>query len=291
MEKRITGHTRLLGLMGSPVSHSGSPAMYNYSFEKSKIDSAYLAFEINETQVPAVLKAMRVFNMRGMNVTMPCKAVAVQSLDHLSDAARLIGAVNTIINDHGILTGYNTDGKGYIRNLAEHGVDIKNKNMTLLGAGGAATAILVQSVLDGVKEINVFNPRDVFFPKMEQTAARVRKSYPECKIGVCDLADTENLYRHIATSDILANATKVGMIPDVNKTLIEDPTIFHSGLVVTDTIYAPKETQLLKDAEDQGCCVIGGQGMLLWQGVEAFRLFTGEEMPVEEVRADFFEKG
>ena len=142
MEQRIKGTTGLLALIGSPVGHSGSPAMYNFSFQYHNLDYAYMAFDIKEDQVPAALDAMRLFKMRGCNVTMPCKNKVAQCVDELSPAAKIIGAVNTIVNEDGKLVGHITDGIGFVRNLKEHGVDVKGKKMVVLGAGGAATALL-----------------------------------------------------------------------------------------------------------------------------------------------------
>ena len=144
MEKRISGHTGLLALIGSPVGHSGSPAMYNYSFEKLGLDYAYVAFDIKEDKVKDAIAAMKTFNMRGCNVTMPDKVEAAKYMDELSPAARIIGAINTIVNDNGKLTGHITDGEGFVHNLKDHGIDIKGKKITVAGGGGAATAIQVQ---------------------------------------------------------------------------------------------------------------------------------------------------
>ena len=144
MEKRISGHTGLLALIGSPVGHSGSPAMYNYSFEKLGLDYAYVAFDIKEDKVKDAIAAMKTFNMRGCNVTMPDKVEAAKYMDELSLAAQIIGAINTIVNDNGKLTGHITDGEGFVHNLKDHGIDIKGKKITVAGGGGAATAIQVQ---------------------------------------------------------------------------------------------------------------------------------------------------
>ena len=163
METWISGTTGLLCLLGSPVGHSGSPAMYNFSFQKQKIDAAYVAFDVTKEQMPEALNAMRLFKMRGGNVTMPCKNVAATLMDELSPAAKIIGAVNVVVNDDGKLIGHITDGIGFVRNLQEHGIDIKGKHLVVLGAGGAATAIQVQAALDGAKQITIFNRQDEFY--------------------------------------------------------------------------------------------------------------------------------
>lgn len=284
----ISGKTQLLGLIGSPVGHSGSPAMYNYSFELLDMDYKYLAFDTKLEEVPKAIEAFKTFNMKGGNVTMPCKSAVCEYMDELSPAARIIGACNTIVNQNGKLIGHITDGEGYIRNLKENGVDIKGKKITIIGAGGAATAIQVQCALDGAREISIFNKKDDFYKKAEKTIEDIKKEVPQCVVNLYDLDETNKLYEEIATSDILTNATVVGMKPYENETNVPDTSVFRSDLVVTDVVYNPIKTKMILDAESKGCKVIGGKGMLLYQGVEAFKLFTGEDMPVNEVKARYF---
>lgn len=288
MEKRISGKTGLLGLIGSPVGHSGSPAMYNYSFEKLGLDYAYLAFDIKVDEVVKAVDAMKTFHMRGCNVTMPCKNEAAKYMDELSPAARIIGAVNTIVNEDGRLIGHITDGQGFVDNLRDHGVEIAGKKITVCGGGGAATAIQVQCALEGAKEVSIFNIKDAFFERTIQTAEKIRQEMPECVVNVFDIADMEKMREEIASSDIFANATIVGMKPMDDESVVKDVTMFHPGLVVVDAVYNPKETRMLKEAKGAGCTCINGQGMLVWQGAAAFKLYTGREMPVEEVKELFF---
>lgn len=284
MEKRISGHTRLLALIGSPVGHSGSPAMYNYSFEKLGLDYAYVAFDVKEDGVKQALDAMRLFNMRGMNVTMPDKVEAARYMDKLSPAAQIIGAVNTIVNEDGKLIGHMTDGEGFVSNLRDHGVSIENKKLVVAGGGGAATAIQVQCALDGAKEITIFNKKDGFFARTLETAEKIKAAVPGCVVNVYDMDDEEKLREELASADIFVNATIVGMTPMDDQSIIKDASMLHSDLVVADIVYNPEETKLLKDAKAAGCICVGGKGMLVWQGASAFRLYTGEEMPVEEVK-------
>ena len=288
MEKRISGHTGLLALIGSPVGHSASPLMYNYSFERLGLDYAYVAFDVKEQDVKAALDAMRLFHMRGMNVTMPDKVEAARHVDELSPAAQIIGAVNTIVNENGKLVGHITDGEGFVNNLKDHGVDIRGKKITVAGGGGAATAIQVQCALDGAGEIVIFNKKDSFFERTLQTAEKIRSAVPECKVSVYDIDDVEKMTEEIESSDIFANATIVGMKPLDDQSVVKDLSALRPGLVVADIVYNPEETLLLKQAKEAGCTCIGGKGMLLWQGVSAFKLFTGEDMPVEEVKERFY---
>ena len=284
MEKRISGHTRLLALIGSPVGHSGSPAMYNYSFEKLGLDYAYVAFDVKEDGVKGALDAMRLFNMRGMNVTMPDKVEAARYMDELSPAAQIIGAVNTIVNEDGKLIGYMTDGEGFVNNLKDHGVSIVGKKMVVAGGGGAATAIQVQCALDGAKEITIFNKKDSFFERTLVTAEKIKAAVPGCIVNVYDIDDADRLAKEIQSADIFVNATIVGMKPMEDQSIIKDLSLFRPELVVADIVYNPEETKLLKDAKAAGCTCVGGKGMLVWQGASAFQLYTGMEMPVEEVK-------
>ncbi len=217
MDSRISGHTGLLALIGSPVGHSGSPAMYNYSFERLGLDYVYVAFDIKVEEVANAIAAMRTFKMRGCNVTMPCKTEVVRYMDELSPAAQIIGAVNTIVNDNGRLTGHITDGEGFVHNLKDHGIDIKGKKITVAGGGGAATAIQVQCALDGAREISIFNIKDAFFERTLKTAEKIRAAVPSCVVNVYDIADTARMTEEIASSDIFANATIVGMKPMENE--------------------------------------------------------------------------
>ena len=166
--------------------------------------------------------------------------------------------------------------------------DIKGKKMTIMGAGGAATAIQVQAALDGAREISIFNKKDAFFEKAQKTVESIKKEVPDCIVNLFDIDDTETLYAEIATSDILTNATLIGMKPYDNETNIKDTSVFRKDLVVTDVVYNPIKTKMILDAEEAGCKVIGGKGMLLYQGVEAFKLFMECEMPVEEVKAKYY---
>ncbi len=291
MEKRISGHTRLYALIGSPVGHSGSPAMYNYSFEKLGIDAAYLAFDVPVEKTEDAVNALRTLHAGGFNVTMPCKTAVAQLVDRLSPAAELVGACNTVVfEEDGTMTGHMTDGTGFVRNLREHGVEIKDKKIVLLGTGGAATAIAVQAALDGVAEIAIFNRKDEFYANGEKTVEKIRKAVSSIrKVSIEDLDDTELLGKVIGESDILINATRAGMSP--MEDVIPVPAEFlRPELAVADVVYNPKETLLIKKAKEAGCrAAVGGSGMLLWQGVAAFELYTGQEMPVQEVKERFFE--
>ena len=262
MEKRITGRTGMFCLIGTPVGHSGSPAMYNYSFAQTGLDYAYLAYDVPLEKTEEAVNALKVLGCKGFNVTMPCKTRVAELVDELSDAAKLIGACNTVVVKDGKLYGNNTDGMGFVRNLKENGVDVKGKKITVMGAGGAATAIQVQCALDGAKKISIFNRKDEFYANGEKTVKKIQQMVPDCEVSIHPLED---------------------------QSLVEDVSVFHPDLVVADAVYNPKETKFVQSAKAAGCKVaVGGTGMLMWQGAAAFNLFTGKDMPTKEVYELFF---
>ena len=281
----LSGTTTLLGLIGTPVEHSKSPAMYNHCFQKFGLDWAYLAFDIPQEKAGDAVQAIRTLGMRGANVTMPCKNAVIPYLDKLTPAAEAIQAVNTIVNENGTLVGHNTDGCGYTQNLRRSGVEVKGKKIVLLGGGGAASAIAIQAALEGAAEIAVFNLKDAFWPRVEKGLQAIAKAAPGCAITLNDLQDREALHQAILRCDILSNATRVGMAPYEDQSNITDLSWLRPDLIVTDVVYAPPRTKMLREAQAAGCLTCDGLGMLLCQGAEAFRLYSGREMPVEEIRA------
>ena len=210
--KQITGHTGLTGLFGSPVAHSISPMMHNASFEHLGLDYVYLAFDVGTDKLAAAVDGLRAMNVRGFNLTMPDKNKMCELCDRLSPAAEISQAVNTVVNDNGILTGHTTDGTGYLLAAKDAGYDLIGKKMTLLGAGGAATSILVQAALDGLSEISVFSIHDQFYVRAEQIVQTLNER-TNCKVQLFDFEDDSILRREIADSYILTNGTSVGMAP------------------------------------------------------------------------------
>ncbi|ADK15923.1 MULTISPECIES: shikimate dehydrogenase [Clostridium] len=284
MTERITGHTELIGLIAYPIRHSSSPAMHNEAFAKLGLDYAYLAFEVGNEELEDTIKGFRAMKVRGANVSMPNKTVVHKYLDKLSEAAELCGSVNTIVNDNGVLTGHVTDGIGYMQSLKDNDIDVIGKKMTIVGAGGAATAIEVQAALDGVAEISIFNNKDKFFERAKKTVKDINER-TKCKAKLYDLADLDKLKEEIADSYLFANATGVGMKPLEGKTYIPDKSFLRPDLIVTDTVYAPRETVLLKMAKEVGCKkTMNGLGMMLFQGAAAFKLWTGKDMPIEHMK-------
>ena len=280
----FTGKTKLICLLGSPVGHSLSPRLHNRAFRLLGLDYVYLCFDVKEDALPAAVEGLKKCGARGFNLTMPDKNAILDLADELTPAVQLIGAANTVVIDDGRLTAYNTDGTGFLRALAEAGTPIAGQDVLLLGAGGAASAIAAQAALDGAASIRIcLRPGSRFEKRAEQLASGLNRQ-TSCKVSIADITDQPALRGNIASSSVLINATSVGMEPHPERCLIPDVSWLRPDLTVADVIYHPHKTKLLSLAGSAGCRICPGAGMLLWQGAEAFRLWTGCEMPVEEVR-------
>ena len=287
MKKDITGHTRLLCLLGDPVSHSISPAMHNLSFETLNLDYVYLAFKTTIDEFENTVATLKQVGARGFNCTMPCKRIASEKCDELSPAAKFMNSVNTVVIEDGKLIGHNTDGVGYMRSVVDAGHDIIGKQMTLLGSGGASSAILAQAALDGLTNINLFARKGASWNVIEKQVNQINAE-TNCKVTLNELADETTLKKSIADSAILVNGSSVGMAPNTDGCLIPDTSFFHPELIVSDVIYNPRKTKLLTLAESAGLSTFNGMYMLLYQGAEAFKIWTGQEMPVDLVKRELF---
>lgn len=274
---KIDGYTRLAAVVANPIKHSISPFIHNQAFEATNTNGVYLAWEVEGTDLAETVANIRRFQMFGINLSMPYKEQVISYLDQLSEEACLIGAVNTVVNREGTLIGYNTDGKGFFKSLPSF--KISGKRMVLLGAGGAAKAILAQAILDGVSQISVF----VRSSSMEKTRPYLEKLENAIgfRVDLFALEDVSELQARITDSDLLVNATSVGM--DGVSLPIPTSIVLPENLLVADVIYQPFETPFLKWARNQGNQAINGLGMLLYQAAEAFQLWTGKEMPTDQI--------
>lgn len=285
---QINGHTRLGCLLGSPVAHSLSPMIYNEAFRLLDIDYVYLCFDTKDSNLKSMIQTLREMNVFGFNLTMPIKERAMEYLDDLSEAARMIGAVNTVKNENGRLVGYNTDGIGYISSMRESGYDFASGEMSLLGAGGAASSIAVHAALNGVPVLHILNRKNGrFWPNALRLADEIN-TRTGCAADVTDLNDTEAVRAILARSTLLTNATSAGMAPHTETLPLQDPSCLHPGLTVSDIIYNPRKTRLLEEAQKRGCQTSNGLYMLLYQAEAAFRIWTDLDLPTEKIRAKFF---
>ena len=274
---KIDGYTRLAAVVANPIKHSISPFIHNSAFEATNTNGVYLAWEVDEAELAETVANIRRYQMYGINLSMPYKEQVIAYLDQLSEEACLIGAVNTVVNREGTLIGYNTDGKGFFKSLPSF--KISKKRLVLLGAGGAAKAILAQAILDGVSQISVF----VRSSSMEKTRPYLEKiqNATGFRVDLFALEDVQDLQDSITQADLLVNATSVGM--DGSSQPIPTSIVLPEKLLVADVIYQPFETPFLKWAKEQGNQSINGLGMLLYQAAEAFELWAGKEMPTDQI--------
>jgi len=274
---KIDGYTRLAAVVANPIKHSISPFIHNSAFEATNTNGVYLAWEVDAAELAETVANIRRYQMYGINLSMPYKEQVIPYLDQLSEEACLIGAVNTVVNREGTLIGYNTDGKGFFKSLPSF--KISGKKMVLLGAGGAAKAILAQAILDGVSQISVF----VRSSSMEKTRPYLEKiqNATGFRVDLFALEDVQDLQDSITKADLLVNATSVGM--DGSSQPIPTSFVLPEKLLVADVIYQPFETPFLKWARNQGNQSINGLGMLLYQAAEAFQLWTRKEMPTDQI--------
>lgn len=281
----ITGNTGLYGVIGSPIRHSKSPAIYNFCFDYHGLDNVYLAFEVTEGSCEEFFRSAKTLGIKGFNVTMPCKEIAAKLCDKLSPAAEFARAANTIVNLDGEFFGHNTDGKGVVNDLKDHGVDVKDKKILLFGAGGAARAIMIQCALDGARTINVFNRNEEKLSVLKEISQEMKAKGNTTEFGFFPTGDVNALADEISDSDIVINATSLGMEPKPDTAVITDPCLLNADQTVYDVVYNPPVTRFMETANTAGCKVIGGGGMLIYQAMEAFKIYTGIDMDVKLVKA------
>jgi shikimate dehydrogenase len=272
----VNGKTRVCAIIGDPVEHSLSPVMHNAAFKELGLNLVYVAFTVTSTELKTAVLGAKSLGLRGLNVTMPHKNAVMSHLDEVDSTAKSIGAVNTVLNNQGKLIGYNTDGSGAMIALQENGVYPEEKKLVLLGAGGAAKAIAYQAAQD-VEELVILNRTA---EKAKKLAEALKSFGAKVKAGTLSF---EVLKQELPTTDILVNATSVGMHPDVDISPVPSD-LLHSDLSVMDIIYNPLETKFLKDAKSAGAKVVSGIEMLLYQGAVAFEIWTNCPAPVEVMR-------
>lgn len=280
----ITGRTELLGLLAHPIRHSQSPRMHNLAIARLGLDYAYLAFEVDDEELPAAVEAMRTLKVRGWNVSMPNKMRILTCVDTITPAAELIGASNTVVNEDGRLTAYNTDGVGAMEALRFFDHAPEGRTITIIGAGGAGTTVTVQAALDGAAALNIFNRRDPFWDNAERTLEKISSRTGAAAV-LHDLADQDALAGALAESSVLIDATNVGMGALEGRTNLPDVSIIPPETFVMHVVYSPAETRFLRDCGRAGLQCTNGIEMMYRQGAAAFELFTGHDMPLDYVRA------
>ncbi len=274
---KISGATKVCGIIGDPVGHSLSPVMHNAAFERLRLDFIYVAFTVRKEELAKAMNGVRSLGVHGLNVTMPHKNAIVTYVDELDQTAEFINAVNTVLNRDGKLIGFNTDGVGALEALSENGLDPKNKKLLLLGAGGAANAIAFQTAHE-VNELVILNRTP---QKARKLAESLNKKFG--KKATAKSLSAENVEEEIQNSDILVNATSVGMHPSINQSPVA-PELLRPDLCVMDIVYNPLETRLAREAKKKGARVISGVEMLIYQGAASFEIWTGHRAPVNVMR-------
>lgn len=280
MSSLTSKKTRLCGLIGDPLEHSVSPAMHNAAFRELGLDYLYAPFPVKKAELSKTIAGLRALNVSGVNVTMPHKVAIIPLLDKLDPLAQDIGAVNTVVNKDGVLTGYNTDATGFLQALKENRVELKGKNSVLIGAGGAARAIgfvLAQNEAS----LTILN-RQAEFDWAKELAYRLSQLFQ--KVKAMALSD-KNLALALKGADVLINTTSVGMKPNHKESPVP-ARLLKPGLVVIDIVYNPPKTKLLKEAKEAGAQVISGIDMLVGQGALAFEMWTGQKAPVELMKKE-----
>ena len=267
-----TGKTKNLGVMGWPIAHSLSPAMQQAAIEKAGIDYSYVALPVEPEQLPQAVEGLKALNFSGWNVTIPHKRAIMPLLDEIDEDAAVIGAVNTVVNDGGRLKGYNTDVLGFLSPLKARGIKLAGARALLLGAGGAARAVLWGLLREGAAAVTLVVRNS---DKGEALAAEFR-SRAEAEITVCTF-DSEGYKAALSTADILVNTTPLGMTPKVEEAPSVEWELVKSSAFVYDIIYTPAETRFLREAREHGCQVQNGEAMLAGQGAAALQLWAGIE--------------
>lgn len=279
---KVRGTTKVVGLLGWPVEHSMSPAMHNAAFREAGLNYTYVPFPVQPEHLAKAVDAIRALNLAGANVTIPHKVAVMQYLDEIDEDAQKIGAVNTIVNVQGRLVGYNTDGQGFIRSLAEQGIGVKAAKVVLLGAGGAARAVVEALLSAGAASVTIA-------ARSGDKANHLAGHYSSPAVTGIDW-QSDVLTRRLAECDLLINATPLGMAPAVEKIPPVNWPALASQTIVCDLIYNPLMTRFLQQAKERGHQVVTGEGMLAGQGALAFQIWTKTAAPYDVMAGNLLQQ-
>ena len=277
----ISGKTQICGLIGDPVEHSVSAAMHNAAFEAMHLDYVYLPFKVSRDMLIAAINGMRALNIRGLNVTIPHKVAVIPFLDKLDSLSSKIGAVNTIVNDNGFLTGYNTDAEGFIRPLLEKDIETAGKHVLIVGAGGAARAVAFALMDKGAKLVLINRSTE----KAKELANQLSNHFSGTVEAVA--LNIRNLEKAMQSTEIVVNTTSIGMGAGASETPVPSQFL-RKGIILYDVVYNPMRTRLLREAESAGAVTIGGADMLAWQGALSFEKWTGKRAPIELMKQEVY---
>lgn len=268
----IDGFTKVAGVIGDPITHTASPAMHNKGYEALGINAIYIPIHVQPNALQDAINGLRAFSFLGANVTIPYKEKVIPFLDHLDTSAAQVGAVNTIVNQNGVLTGYNTDGQGFVFSLThEAGMSCKDKAVVIIGSGGSAKGISHALLAAGISKLTILSRRDLpaFHPS----------------ILTQNLTHKDDVAQTLSEADIVINTTPVGMGDLEGQSPLEEFSWVRSTQLCCDIIYKPKMTKFLSECQAKGAQILGGAGMLAGQGVLAFELMTGKPLSFETMRS------
>jgi len=281
----IDAETKLCCLIGKPVEHSLSPAMHNAAFKKLGLNFAYTAFNVEKPKLPGAVKSLKTLSFRGANITIPHKERVIRLLDELDSSAQKTNAVNTILNENGKLKGFNTDGIGSIKALKEK-TSLRNKNISVCGAGGASRAICFSLLKERIGKLSIFDIDSLKASTLTKSLAQnANAELPE----IISMNSKQEFNQGIEESDILINASPIGLFPKTNETPIPK-NAFHSKLLAFDIVYNPIKTKFLREAEESGSQTLSGERMLLFQGAASFEIWTNKKAPIKIMHKTILEQ-
>lgn len=277
---QINHETKIVGIIGHPIKHSYSPMMHNLTFGLQDLNYVYLPFDIPPSNLKEALKSFNTLGIKGLNVTLPHKEKIIQYLDHVSEAAAAVGAVNTVVNESGLLHGYNTDVSGIIETLNPYKKEIAKSTVTVIGAGGAARSVIFSLLRNfKVDKINIIN-------RTEERSESIKDYFKDKihfrNIVTHELMPIENV-QVFKSSKLIVNTTSVGLYPNVDETPTDIADSFDSSQIVFDLIYNPIKTKFIKLAESKGATTLNGLKMFVVQGARSFEYWTGETMDTQKV--------
>ncbi len=276
----ISAKTKLLGILAHPIKHSISPQLHNTALQKLGLDYVYLAFDVPEVDNKDAFIGLQKAGVHGLNISMPYKQIIIPYLNTITNRAKLSGSVNTVYIQDGKYCGDTTDGQGFMQGLYDKGWHPQGKKMTILGAGGAAFAIVVQALLDGVQEVVLYQRQSPRYLQAQEKIEAIQGFLPG-KVYLRPLADHARLQKDINESYILVNASSVGMGSTMESSSLPKKNYLTASLKVVDIIYHPVRTTLLKQAEKIGADYMNGKRMLLFQAAASFHIWTKQEMPID----------
>lgn len=280
----IDAKTEIAAVIGYPLNHSLSPAIYNLGFMEHQLNMIYLGFETTKENTVQQIERLKGLKAKGINITMPGKVEAMKCVDRLDPVAYYVQAVNMITqDDNGDWVGYNTDGEGLWLAIKHHQVNPKDKKVVIYGSGSTSTVILAQAILEGVSEVSVV-ARSLNRPLyIKRVIDSLHKDYPQTIIRLIDLEESESVKEVISQSDIIIQSTSLGMCETSNQSILENADWLNPSTVCVDVVYEPTVTKFMKQAQSKGCYTIGGLDMLVYQAKRNFELFAHHSLPVDKI--------